>query len=121
MNCASCGAKLKGTEAFCPQCGATQRSMAELVALAKQGDEQAISDLYGRTYNAVYASVKAKARVDEDTVLLPYLSRVDKLGLPVWITCELKVNKTELKNAFKDKDVTPAGVSFQKNTTLRIR
>lgn len=66
-------------------------------------------------------SSSTSTEVDEDTVLLPYLSRVEKLGLPLWITCELKVNKTELKNAFKDKDVTPAGVTFQKNTTLRIR
>ena len=69
MNCSSCSAKLRGNETFCPQCGAAVRSMAELVALARQGDEQAISDLYGRTYNAVYASVRAKARIDEDTVL----------------------------------------------------
>ena len=69
MNCSSCSAKLRGNETFCPQCGAAVRSMAELVALARQGDEQAISDLYGRTYNAVYASVRTKARIDEDTVL----------------------------------------------------
>lgn len=72
-------------------------------------------------YCKMSLSSSTSTEVDEDTVLKPYLSRVDRMMLPPWITCELKINKTELKNAFKDKDVTPAGVTFQKNTTLRIR
>ena len=59
--------------------------------------------------------------VDEDTVLAPYRSRLAKLDLPDWITADLKVSKTALKDAFKDKDVTPAGVSFVENQSLRIR
>ena len=59
--------------------------------------------------------------VDEGVVLLPYAARIPSLGLPDWITCELKVSKTALKEAFKDKDYTPAGVRFVKNTSLRIR
>jgi hypothetical protein len=59
--------------------------------------------------------------VDEDTVLAPYRSRLAKLDLPDWITADLKVSKTALKEAFKDKDVTPAGVSFVENQSLRIR
>lgn len=59
--------------------------------------------------------------VDEETLLAPYLSRLDRLMLPAWITAELKVSKTALKDAFKDKDVTPAGVKFVKGTTLRIK
>ena len=31
------------------------------------------------------------------------------------------MNINALKNAFKDKDVPPAGVTFVKNTTLKIR
>lgn len=72
-------------------------------------------------YCKMSLSSSTSTEVDEDTVLKPYLSRVDRMMLPPWITCELKINKTELKNAFKDKDVTPAGVTFQKNKTLRIR
>ena len=59
--------------------------------------------------------------VDEETVLAPYRSRLAKLDLPDWITADLKVSKTALKDAFKDKDVTPAGVSFVENQSLRIR
>ena len=66
-------------------------------------------------------SSSTSTEVDEETVLMPYVARLDRLMLPSWITCEFKVNKTELKNAFKDKDVTPGGVRFVKNTTLRIK
>ena len=59
--------------------------------------------------------------VDEDEVLMPYLARVDRLMLPSWITCELKINKTELKNAFKGKDVTPGGVRFVEKNNLIIK
>lgn len=57
--------------------------------------------------------------VDEDILLQPYLCRLARLELPAWITAELKVNKAILRDTFKDKDVTPAGVSFVKNTSLR--
>lgn len=66
-------------------------------------------------------SSSTSTEVDEETVLQPYLSRLDRLMLPAWITCDLKISKTALKDAYKDSDVTPAGVSFVKNTTLRIR
>ena len=59
--------------------------------------------------------------VDEAEVLSPYVARLDKLGLPEWITAELKVSKSALKDAFKGKDYTPSGVSFVENKTLRIR
>ena len=61
--------------------------------------------------------------VDEVTILQPYNEKIDTLraSLPSWISIETKVSKTELKNAFKDKDITPAGVTFIKNTTLKIR
>lgn len=62
-----------------------------------------------------------QTEVDEDSVLLPYLSRVEKLGLPSWITCELKINKTALKEAFKGKDVTPGGVRFVERNNLIIK
>ena len=62
-----------------------------------------------------------QTEVDEDSVLLPYLSRVEKLGLPSWITCELKINKTALKEAFKGKDVTPGGVRFVEKNNLIIK
>lgn len=62
-----------------------------------------------------------QTEVDEDSVLMPYLARVGQLGLPSWITCELKINKTELKNAFKGKDVTLGGVRFVERNNLIIK
>lgn len=59
--------------------------------------------------------------VDEETVLQPYLSRLDRLMLPPWISAELKVSKSILKDTYKNADVTPAGVKFVKNTQLRIK
>ena len=59
--------------------------------------------------------------VDEESVLMPYVARLDRLMLPSWITCELKVNKTELKNAFKGKDVAPGGVRFVEKNNLIIK
>lgn len=69
----------------------------------------------------VSLSSSTSTEVDEETVLQPYLSRIEMLHLPEWITVDFKVSKTTLKEAFKDKDITPAGVSFVKNTSLRFR
>lgn len=66
-------------------------------------------------------SSSSTTEVDEEILLQPYIGRLERLMLPSWINAELKVSKTELKNAFKDGDVTPAGVKFVKNTILRIR
>lgn len=66
-------------------------------------------------------STSTSTEVDEAVLLQPYLARLDRLMLPAWITADLKVSKTALKEAFKDKDITPSGVTFVKNTTLRIR
>ena len=61
--------------------------------------------------------------VDEDLLLQPYYGKIQSLqsALPSWLTVEVKVSKSELKNAYKDKEVTPAGVQFVKGTQLRIK
>lgn len=69
----------------------------------------------------VSLSSSTSTEVDEKTALQPYIPRIVSLDLPSWITVELTVNKTRLKDTFKDKDVTPAGVTFVKNTSLRFR
>ena len=73
------------------------------------------------SYCKMTLTTSTATEVDEETVLAPYRSRLAKLDLPDWITADLKVSKTVLKDAFKDKDVTPAGVSFVENQSLRIR
>ena len=72
-------------------------------------------------YCKMTLTTSTATEVDEETVLAPYRSRLAKLDLPDWITADLKVSKTALKDAFKDKEVTPAGVSFVENQSLRIR
>ena len=83
-------------------------------------------ELFGLTkldgnYCKMSISSSTSTDVDEETVLKAYRARVTLLDLPAWISVDFKVNKTVLKDTFKDKDVTPAGVSFVKNTQLRIR
>lgn len=72
-------------------------------------------------YCKVSLSSSTATEVDEEILLEPYIARLASLGLPAWITAELKVNKTVLKDNFKDKDVVPAGVKFVDNKSLRIR
>lgn len=69
----------------------------------------------------VSLSTSTSTEVDDDVVLQPYLSRLELLHLPAWITADLKVSKTALKEAFKGKDVMPAGVTFKENKSLRRR
>lgn len=79
-----------------------------------------ISRLEG-AYCKMSLSSSTSTEVDEEMLLAPYVARLDRLMLPSWITPELKISKTELKNTFKDKEVTPAGVCFIENKTLRIK
>ena len=68
-------------------------------------------------------STTTATEVDEEALLVPYFWKIQKLQeeLPKWLTVELKVSKTDLKEAYKDKEYTPAGVRFVKSTTLRIK
>lgn len=79
-----------------------------------------IKELKGR-YCKITLSHSTSTEVDEGLVLQPYIGRLERLMLPAWITADLKVSKSVLKDTFKDKDVVPAGVSFVDNTSLRIK
>lgn len=72
-------------------------------------------------YCKISLSSSTSTEVDEETALAPYIARIDRMMLPSWVTCELKVNKTALKDEFKGKDVTPSGVRFVENKSIRIR
>lgn len=67
MKCYNCGKDMKEGETVCPFCGAEQGADEDLVAKAKEGDQQAIADLYQRSYNNVYYTVKSMIR-DGDTI-----------------------------------------------------
>ena len=72
MNCDRCGRPIpKGSKA-CPFCasGGEQAGdgLAGLVALAREGDQDALAALYEKTYNEVFYTIKSMIK-DEDTVL----------------------------------------------------
>lgn len=68
VKCFKCGTELKETTKFCPKCGTPQGFSEELLGRAKNGDQDAIAELYNRTYHQVYFTVKAMVK-DEDTIL----------------------------------------------------
>lgn len=71
----------------------------------------------------VSLSSSTSTEVDEETLLQKYNEKKDALQaeLPSWLTVKYEISKSALKDAFKGKDITPAGVSFVKNTSLRFR
>lgn len=73
------------------------------------------------TYCKMSLSSSTSTEIDEETLLMPYLHRVDNLGLPEWITVEFKISKKALKDKYKDAEYMPAGVRFVKSTQLRIK
>ena len=70
MYCAFCGKQIADDAMFCPYCGKPipqGNALAELVAAARIGDQDAVSALYERTYSKVYYTVKSMIK-DEDEV-----------------------------------------------------
>ena len=82
-----------------------------------------IRSIEGKDGTRFTRSESVSTEVDEETLLAPYRGVFDlvRSKLPAWITFEVKVNKTVLKDSFKDKDVMPAGVTFSRISSLRIR
>lgn len=74
-------------------------------------------------YCKVSKSRSTKTEVDEGQLLASYQSAINKLieTLPPYLSVEIKVNKTALKDFIKDQGITPAGVEFVENWSLRIR
>lgn len=61
--------------------------------------------------------------VNEELLLEAYNEKIAKLQseLPDYLTVEVKVSKTAIKNKFKDTDILPAGCAYVENDSLRIR
>ena len=68
MKCFACQREIPGEAVFCPFCREPQGFDQSLIDFARAGDQDAISELYRRTYENVYYTVRALIR-DEDTVL----------------------------------------------------
>ncbi|MCQ2431138.1 MAG: sigma-70 family RNA polymerase sigma factor [Clostridia bacterium] len=86
-------------------------SIETLVTQAIAGDKNAVADLYNRTYHAVYQTVRALIRCDEDTVLdlvqdtyvrgFQHLKELDAPALfPAWIK---RIGINTAKNYLKKK------------------
>lgn len=79
MFCVKCGSKIEDDVRFCPHCGQEVEpdpirnldpdiEMVWLVEDARGGDQEAVAELYQKTYSQVYYTVKSMIK-DEDTVL----------------------------------------------------
>ncbi len=68
MKCYYCKSTIGDGSEFCPYCGQPQRINGNLLNAAMAGDQAALADLYNRTSNAVYNSVRFMVK-DEDAVL----------------------------------------------------
>lgn len=72
MNCDRCGRPIPEGNKACPFCasGGEQAGdgLAGLVALAREGNQNALAALYEKTYNEVFYTIKSMIK-DEDTVL----------------------------------------------------
>lgn len=68
MKCYKCRTEVSAGAKFCSKCGAEQGFSEELMKRAADGEQEAVTELYSRTYNNAYFTVKALIK-DEDTVL----------------------------------------------------
>lgn len=61
--------------------------------------------------------------VNEEMLLAVHKDKIAELQslLPEYLTVEIKVSKTAIKNKFKDSDILPAGCAYVENESLRIR
>lgn len=61
--------------------------------------------------------------VKDEMILFPFRGKIDELNalLPDYVTVEVKISKTAIKEQFKGTDVLPAGCEYVENETLQIR
>ena len=68
MYCTTCGKQIADDAVLCPYCGMSARqgdTLAELVAAARSGDQDAISALYEKSYSNVYYTAKSMIKVED--------------------------------------------------------
>ena len=68
MKCYKCKAPVPDDVEICPHCGASQGFSPEKIQRAKENDQNAIAELYSKTYSNVYYTIKALIK-DEDAAL----------------------------------------------------
>lgn len=68
VRCDFCKAVIPEGAAFCPNCGKPAAVTKSQIDAAMGGDQAALTDLYNRTYNAVYNTIRFMIK-DEDAAL----------------------------------------------------
>lgn len=81
-----------------------------------------LKKIEGELVTMTRTSVKS-LDVNEEVLLSSYSDKIAELqaSLPDYLTVEIKVSKTAIKNKFKDSDLLPAGCAYVENDSLRIR
>jgi hypothetical protein len=81
-----------------------------------------LKKIEGELCSMTRTSVKS-LDVDEELILAPHASKIAELqaSLPEYLTVEIKVSKTVIKNKFKNTDVLPCGCAYVENESLRIK
>lgn len=81
-----------------------------------------IKKIEGELCSMTRTSVKS-LDVDEEILLSTYNDAIAELQakLPEYLTIEVKVSKTTIKNKFKNSDLLPAGCAYVENDSLRIK
>ena len=61
--------------------------------------------------------------VNEELLLAQHAEKIAELqaSLPEYLTLEVKVSKTAIKDKFKNSELLPAGCAYVENDSLRIR
>lgn len=74
-------------------------------------------------YCKISKSRSTKTEVDEAVLLSEFEKGLKHINesLPPYVTAELKVSKTALKDYIKETGITPAGVEFVESSSLRIK
>jgi hypothetical protein len=64
-----------------------------------------------------------RTETDDEQLKAAYQAAVDELGatLPPYLTLDMKVNKTGIKEYEKETGILPAGVEKVENWSLRIK
>ena len=68
MKCYNCGTELPDDQTVCPKCGSEQGITEKTIEDAARGSQDAMSELYMKTHNSVYAYLRFLIK-DEDAVL----------------------------------------------------
>ena len=81
-----------------------------------------LDKIKGEIYTATLRNTTGY-EVDEDMIKVPYYKDIEQLAdkLPPFMSVEVKISKTALKQAIKEDGIIPAGVSQTTSRTLTIR